>query len=248
MSILKPRVFWPLTIDSTNEKIYANDGSTTSAGTIAHATYTTPELLLAAVALALQTRLPGSTVTVSETGRVTIEWNGPFTMKFATSPTTQPYAELGFFASDVAATLISAGVYRVTATVQHKNAFYLEQAVMFDSSPIRDRATDTVTRTQNGQTKFITESELLERRVTFGWLPPEKTFSRYGVSTYLNQPFEIFWEFGRTQFKYWEDAATLLGPADYVLSPDVIGKFNFNRQFVRKALYQFELIFWGYVA
>lgn len=243
MAILKPRIYWPSTITGSNHTIQANDGSTTSGGTIASGDYLTPELLAAAVQTALQPRLPACTVAVTPTGHLTISWLFAFTMKGATSPTGQPLNLLGFTSADVASV---ANV--VTSPYQMGNSWYANQAVMRDTSPIRDTAMDTVTRAVSGQTKFVSEAELTERSIHFAWMPPEKVYARFATGSYLNQALETFWQDGRARFRYWEDAATLLNPVDYVLSADAIGKFEPSRQFVKKALYEQELKFWGYVA
>lgn len=249
MSILKPRIFWPMNLLTGEHAIIANDGATTSSGTIVAGLYLTPEDFADAVQTALQTRLPGCTVTVGATGRITIEWNSAFTMKFGTSPSTQPYTKLGFFAVDAASVMISVSVHRVVSPKQHENGFYLEQAVKSDSNPQRDTSMDVVTRNVAGQTKFVNEAELSNRKITFAYLPPEKVYAAYASGNgYVNQAFETFWINGKAKFRYWEDAATLLAPVDYVLGDTAVKGFAPTRQLTQKALYLMELVFWAYVA
>lgn len=251
MPVYKPRMFWPVTIDNSNNKIYYYDDVANGEGTVANGTYYTPEALADAVMTAIENGtnpLLGISVTVSATGRFVFTWNAYFQMRWNVT-TNSIYVVLGQVAVLQSATTSDGGVtYVATGTYQHQNGWYAEVAPRFDSGPIRDREMDVVTRNVAGQTKFLTEAELAERTVKFSWLPPEKVFNTSATGSYSYQAIETFWLDGRARFRYWEDAATLLSPVDYVLGTKTIKRFDPIRQHVRKALYEIELQMWGYVA
>ncbi len=245
-TVYKPRMFWPITISATNNQIYYKyTAGSAGIGTVANGEYLTPELLAAAVQAAIRggtNPLTTVVVTVSSTGHFVFTESGGFQMTWSIT-TNSIYAVLGA----VASTQVQTGGV-VTTVNQHQNGWYAPGAVRFDGATVRDRAMDVVTRNVAGQTKFLTEAELSERIVRFAWLPPEKVYTAHAGSSYINEALEIFWINGRAKFRYWEDAATLLSPLDYVLSSKSINRFEPSRQFTKKALYEIELLFWGYIA
>lgn len=250
MAIQKPKVFWPFIITlGVNDTIIIYDGATSWSMVIAPDTYFSAVLLAAAIETAVQGHFSGMTVTVSATGYFHFEWNAPFRLKFGTTPTIQPYDTLGFIANDSASAPTGVGFNEACdAIYQHKNGWYSPVAVLDDSIPVRNRDMDTVTRAMGGQTKFITETELVDRMVTFAWLRPEKFLIAFATSQYKNQALEQWWQDGRARFRYWQDGTQEATYVDYVLDMKTIPKWKPARQFRRVAYYQIELGFWGYVA
>jgi hypothetical protein len=254
MTIALAKMFWPLTINSSNRNIAIRQtGSTQYTATIATNTYLSAESLRAAVQTAIQAVGGGAVfnnmaVTVNSVGKFvftdsldpafSFDWNrGGFT--------NSAVSILGFYALNYD----SAGVPKVvTAPKQHTNGWYADVATIDDSLPIRDREADTVTVALSGQTKFITESELTQRKLVFGHLKPEKTYIAYETGDLANQAIENLWANGRARFRYWPDGSVEATSYDYVLDLDTIKKFAPRRQFRKKALYEVMLGCRGYVA
>lgn len=252
MSIVKPKVFWPLTISASNRNIAIRlTGSTQYTATIATGTYYSAESLRAAIQTAIQAVGGGAvfnllTVTVDATGHFvftesfgmafSFDWNrGGFT--------NSAVSVLGFLAINYD----SAGNPAVvTAPKQHPNGWYGPCAVEFDSLPIRDREADTITTALSGQNKIITENELSRRKIILAYLPPEKTYLAYATSD-ANQPLENWWADGRARFRYWPDGTVEATYYDYVLDMDSMKKFEPERMYKQKALYRIQFGFKGYV-
>lgn len=253
MSVIKPKVYWPLVIGATNCNVAIKQtGSTTYTAAIAQATYTSAVGLAAAVQTAIRAVGGGAVfnnmvVSVDATGHFvftdlidvafTLDWNrGGFTNPASSA--------LGFFALAVAS---SAGI--VTAPFQHSNGWYSDVAPRKDTLPIRVKENDTVTVALSGQTKFVTESELSKRMVSFQYLKPEKTYIAYeDGSTTNNQAIERWWQDGRARFRYWPDGLTEGTSYDYVLDQDFITQFTPDRMYDHKALYALEIPMRGFVA
>lgn len=250
MSIIKPKVFWPLTVTAANKAIYLEDfADGLFTGNIAEATYLSAETFRAAVQTAIRAvhaDFAGMIVTISATG--VFQFNNTAHAQFIrfkwATVLNSAAALLGFLN-------VNTGYFSIpfSADYQHANSWYSPVAVAVDSLPIRDRKADTVTRTLEGQTKFLTENELISRMLTFRWLPPEYTYQAFESTTAMtNRALERWWASGRSQFRYWPDAATEATYFDYVLDSDTIAEFKPKRQFIRKGLYEVDLGFFGYVA
>lgn len=255
MSVITPKVYWPLVIAAANQNVaikLSGGAGTTYTAAIALATYTSAVNLAAAVQTAIRAVGGGAVfnnmvVSVDSTGHFvftdiidvafTLDWNrGGFTNSAASA--------LGFFALAVAS---AAGI--ATAPFQHSNGWYSPTPPRRDSLPIRLKENDTVTVSLSGQSKFITESELVKRVVSFQFLPPEKTYIAFGNGgTQNNQAIEYWWQDGRARFRYWPDGATEGTSFDYILDQNVIEKFAADRMFDHKALYSIEIAMRGYVA
>lgn len=248
MSILKPKAFWPLSIGSSNNKIYYKyTAGVDGIGTIASATYYDAETLRAAIQTAITSGtnpLTTATVTVSATGLFIFSDIASFSMRWSLT-TNSIYSILGNVAVDMLATN-NAGTWTCTSTAQHQNGWYSPAAVIDDTFPVRDRAMDMVTRNVGGQTKFTSEAELTEREIVLAFLPPEKTYITFATGVYLNQALESWWVSGRARFRYWIDG-TGVAYNDYVFEQETARMYKPVRMYKRKALYQVKLKFWGFV-
>lgn len=248
MSIAKPKLFWPLVIDGTNDALVANDGSSDATVHIVHATYLSAVLLGIAVQTALNTKLPGNLVTVSADGIFHITWTGPFTLRHTGFTAA---SVLGFFTiSDNVSIDDGTGIgnhYYIDATYQHPNGWYHSTAVQVDSLPIRMRDMNISTRTVAGQAKYIIEGENQNRTMTVAYVQPERTYIAYenGSST-LNRAFERFWQDGYARFRYWPDASVEGSSVDLQFDMDSMKVFQPVRMTKNKGLYQIPLTCWLY--
>ena len=191
MSVVKPMVFWPLTIDSSNRAFIIAAVGTAN---VATGVYVDAATLMAALQTALNALSPGFTVTVSSSGIVTVSHAAPFTMTGSGS-TFGPVA--GYYNVDQAAVFNGSSAYLLAADFQHQNGWYPQVPPREDSLPILDRAMNVVTRAVSGQTKFVLEEEVTNRILTFAWLAPAYTFKAYELlSTELNQAVERWFESG----------------------------------------------------
>lgn len=247
MSIPLPKVFWPLTITSANNKIpirYAG-GASFATASIAVATYYSAATFRAAVEAALQTAVPalGFTVTVSSVGIFSFFGSAAWTFEWATSPTEIAAANLGF---NTGADSASSG-NAITANHQHKNGWYARVAAAADDSII-DRRGDRQTVAMSGQNKRVQEVELTRRVMTFQFTEAAHTFTASESGTTVNAAAQRWWSEGAGRFRYWPDAATEGTSVDLHLSEETIVEFKPRRQFSGRALYEFQMECGGFVS
>lgn len=241
MTIAKPKVFWPLTVDAANNKINFRELGDVSdrVATIASATYYSMDSLLAAIKTAMDAVALASdpwTITLDDvTGLVTFLAAGgtSFTLKFTVA--NQPYTELGFFALDTASSGLT-----LTAPYQHKNGWYPHTAVKKDSRDMYEEPNSVVTVSVSGAMKSISEAVLTLREVEFHFLDKEWIFmADEGATTYVNRAMERWWRYGRGRFRYWPDATVEATYTDYVLDASVIeGGFKPERMYTGKEVYR----------
>lgn len=246
MSIVKPKVYWPLVISASNRNIAIRlTGSTQYTATIATGTYLSAELLRAAVQTAIAAVGGGAVfnlmaVTIDSTGHFvftdafstfSFDWNrGGFT--------NSAVSILGFFALNYD----SAGSPKtLTAPKQHSNGWYGPNAVEDDTRNIRDREANTVTTSLDGQNKFISENEVIRREISLHFLPPEKTYIADETGNNGGQAIENWWADGYARFRYWPDAATEGTWADYVFNMETMKQFQPERMNKHKALYRIKI-------
>jgi len=238
---VKPKVFWPLTIDATNNKLNFREAGDVAdrIGTIASATYYSMDTLLAAIKSAMDAVSavadPWFLTLDDSTGLVFFSSsNGTdFTIKFTAA--NNPYTELGFFAVDYAST---ADV--VTAPYQHKNGWYPHTAVKKDTRNMFEEPNSVTTISVNGNSKSIQETTLTVRELEFHFLDKEWVFmADEGSTTYVNRAMERWWRYGRGRFRYWPDGATEGTYADYFLDGSVIEEgFKPERMYIGKEVYR----------
>lgn len=246
MTIAKPKAYWPLTVDGTNDIMIVFSGGLDRTCTLAHATYYSAVTLAAAIQTAIRAvggALSAITVSVSATGIITFTNGSAFTLRFTSAFFQFPAARIGFTAvADVAS---SGGV--ITSPNQHSGGWYAATAIRDDSLTIRDRSMTAKTRAESGQTKTIYSSELSARNLLFQYLTPEKTYIAY-ESTYVNQSIENLWADGADRFRFWSDGTVEGTYTDLVLDLETSRTFAPKRMFIKKALYEISLKCWGYVA
>lgn len=250
MSIQKPKVFWPLTISASNRVLPFSLDAAPLTANVATGEYLSAVALAAAIQTALiAAGVAGSTdeflVTVSSTGHFIINPNGDGEVSFTffSNPTNIIAEVIGFdpdFNTDPSTD-------PVTAPYQHQNGWYSDVATADDSLLVRDRSMDVVTRTVEGQTKFLSEQELVNRAWIFRWLNPEKTYIDFEGDN-LNEAIERWWEDGRGKFRYWADGTAESDYADYVLDLETIREFRPKRQRVNKGIYEVSFGAFGYVS
>jgi hypothetical protein len=243
MAIPLVKVFWPLTINSANNKIdyrHFADGADRTA-TVASATYYSATLFAAAVKAALDTASAGAgitwTITISSMGVMTFTTSGgtSFTLKFGTGANAgvSPRYLLGFFAADYAST----GLNRV-APAQHQNGWYAPLGIRNDSKDYFEEPNSVITVTMAGQTKSIAEPVLTMRDVKWQHLSKEYTLIAEENLSTPNTAMERWWRDGRGRFRYWPDASVEGTSADYVLDISVLSNgFKPARMYDGKELY-----------
>lgn len=241
MAIPKPKVFWPLVIGSTNNRIdFRENGELADrVATIASGTYYSAESLRAAVATALATAGSGGTwtVAINENGIFSIDYVVDFTLKFGTGVNAANSARsvLGFDSIDLVSTLTTA-----TAPKQHSNGWYSNAAVRSDSRDYFEEPNSVISVAMGGHVKSIVENELTSRDVEFHFLTAARTL-KAAQGSGGNDPsaIENWWRNGRGRFRYWPDAATESTSGDYFLDTETITDgFRPERMFLGKELYR----------
>lgn len=242
MTIPKVKVFWPLTIDATNNKVdyrLAADVADRTA-TIASATYLSIDLFIVALKAAMDAVGGGVTFTITaddSTGVLTFVASGgtSFTLRFGSgvSGALQPYLLLGFFALNTASTGLT-----LTAPKQHGNGWYAPTAIQRDSRNVTEAANDVVTVTVAGQSKSISETRLTVRTVQFHFLDPAYTFIADEGTNDVGRAVENWWLYGRAKFRYWPDSTVEGTSEDYFFDGEVVSEFAPERQFAGKEVYR----------
>lgn len=233
MAIPKPRVFWPLTIDGTNDGLVVNTGADHTAA-IAHATYYDPETLAAALQAAIIAATADATFTCAygTTGLLTIARTGSFQVKGGAAGSTA-YDLLGFFA----VTYTGASI---TSPHQHKNGWYSPTPFLSDSRSHREEPNSVVTVTESGKSKVIREPALTTRTVDFHFLPKAYTRIEDEDAVLLYTSIERWWTSGASRFRLWPDVNDLTKYSDYLLDSSVVRGSGFapERQFPTREFYR----------
>lgn len=240
-AIAKPKIFWPLVIDGTNDTIKANDGSSTWSVIIAHATYTTPASLSAAIQTAFQTHFAGMVVTITD-GIFSFVWTGPWTLKCLTAGFTA-LTVIGCFATVDKASSNST----VLGDICHQNGWYNSHAVDTDSLNIQDRSMNIVTRAVTGQVKYIVEATLVSRMLVFSYLEPERTYLIYEKNS-DPRSLERVWRDAYQKFEYFPDASDDVTHYTLQLDLETTRKYAPVRMYRNKALYTVTFNVWLFVA
>lgn len=247
MAIPKPKVFWPLTVGTGNNKIDVFVSPTNYVATVASATYTTAVNYAAAIQTALNSLGGGVgifAVTVSADGIITISNNAfNFTLKFSTgaNAANSIRTHAGFGVVDQASVAFVAA-----AQYQHVNGWYSPVAVRRDSGDIFEQPNSVMTLAVSGKNKSITEDELTLRVLDFSYITNSRTFIR-DEGANLNRAAERWWREGKAQFLYFEDATTELGTQYFLDMSNLEDGFKPER-LSTKAIYSFSFKLRKYVA
>lgn len=244
MTIPKPKVFWPLVINSSNNKLdFRELGDVADrTATIASGTYYSIDTLLAAVKTAMDAASLASdpwTIAVNDaTGEITFTAAGgtSFSFRFGTGTNvaSSPYLLLGFYALDTNSTGLT-----LTSPKQHLNGWYSQVAVQTDTREVFEAPNDVVTLSVAGNAKHISEVELIWREVRFHFLAPAYTFIADEGSANYGRAIENWWRTGRGRFRYWPDGTVEATYGDYFLDQEVVaGGFVPERMFTGKELYR----------
>lgn len=206
MAIPLPKVFWPLIIDATNNKVYWREGGATErTATIASATYYSAKDFFDAIITAMNASATGTTFAHTfPDGILTITATlGPaWRFSWGVSVVNAAYILMGYFATNTADAVTQAAPY------QHSNGWYSPVAVFDDSKPRYEVPNGAVLLTMGGQSAMFEENELNYREVQFKYLSPERTYQyKEGSSSNINRAIERWWRSGRARFRYWEDAS-----------------------------------------
>jgi hypothetical protein len=242
MATPKPKVFWPIAIDATNNRINFKVGATPYAATIASATYYSATDLCAAVDVALTAALAGAWDVGIVSGKVAIGYTSPVQFLFLTGANAATSARhvLGFGAID---TVAASWTF---APLQHLSGWYSDRSVAFDSKAIFEPLV-AVAVANGGQHFGLDEGERELRVVEFKNLPAWKTrVEREGPN--LHEAIERWWRDGRFRFRYWPDSSDEATFKDYCLHEDVIrARFDPSRLQSKEA-YSLRWTFRRYVA
>lgn len=249
MSIAKAKAFWPLTITAGVNNGVGYIGGLAGGPFVVRlpaGTYYSAALLAAAwqVAVRAGTGFADFTVTVTATGFFKIARTlGTFDIYL----NGLPALDLNGVAVVGWGTVDAATVLSYTGPNQHQNGWYADVATRSDGLPVRETDNNVVTLTMAGQTKKITETELISRELKWEFLKPEKTYIAY-ESTSINQSIERWWQDGGARFRYWSDGTVEATYDDYVLDQETSRQFKPKRSFDKKALYEVLFRFRKYVA
>jgi hypothetical protein len=240
MPIPKPACMWPIRITAgVNDTIdfRASNDEGDKRATIAAGVYYSPPEVAAAVAAALTAAWPLSwTVSISDTGHVTVSVPGPetFTILLEGGYENAAGALLGF---DPVTTPDG-----VSATGQHQmqNCWFAPDAAADDTGDL-DEYTRVQTVSEAGVVKGLQYgAEKLVRAVSFTHLPPHKVFiAEEGAST--NEAIQRLLRYGWTRFRWFPDATDLATGTDYALHIDSAKSLPRNRLAPGAALYSLSL-------
>lgn len=269
MALTKPKAFWTLDIDATNNKIdvviSAGASAGTYAATIATASHVSPTTLAAAVQLALtddgsggsvnySSTPPVFTVSISSTtGKMTVSCDVAFRLMWKTgasgsdnTDTSAAYIT-GFAKTGTVADTASAT--SATGTYQHQNGWYSDRAVRFDSLEEFVSMDSSAQRSIGGQSQHIDNGEVEERIIRLSLLPDYKTKTYFEPSTlssdgaaHDNEAIERLWRDGRSTF-YWFPDQTINTSTGYVLADETIKEFRPVRH-EQKHAYDVTLKLW----
>jgi len=247
VSVALPKVFWPLTITSTTNRIPVRYAGVTYNADIAAAVYYSAETFRAAVAAALAAAVPALGFSVSLglafPGSLTFFGSAAFSFWWASAPTNIAAAACGF---NSGLDSNSSG-NQIVSSFQHPNGWYSAVAVAADD-PTKSREGDRVTVAMSGQTKRIVETEITKRAVGFQFIEGAHTFIARETGTSINSAAERWWGEGAGRFRYWPDASVEATYTDYVLAQETIVEWKPQRMAPQLDLYRFDLNFLGYVA
>ena len=236
MSIPKPKVFWPLTIDASNHSVYFKRSGVDYTGTIASGTYYSASLLVDAVVAAMNAVDGGNVYTNAgaSSGLISISASFAWNFRWGAFIAASAYSLLGWNAVDTAAATTQ------TAPRQHANGWYSPTAVLEDSREFFEQPNSVVTVSIGGQTKAITEGELTLRAVTFAYLDEARTFvANQGSGGNDPTAIENWWRNGRGRFRYWPDGSVEGTSTDYVLDGSALSDgFKPERMTRSKAIWK----------
>lgn len=260
-----PRIFWPLTLTASNNvlkfKATPNAGVlTTFEGTIAAATYVTPESLATAIATGINASAPSgggldwanqggsASVSVSAAGYITISITGQAdpagdsTLLWDDSAALQATAAaLGFNAADLDATTTS-GAASFTAQNQMTQFWTPGVPVATDSKDVKDHAISQSVAL-GGQSYTTRHGSRTRRTVRFSFLRPERTFTASETASTTNQALQRFWEStGVAKFRYSPDRSDPATNAqDYFVLRESLESFDPERYSAAFERYSIEL-------
>lgn len=261
-----PRFFWPITIDTTNDKFVVNanfgGGAADYTGTLAHDTYLTPELLIAEIndEMSVGTDVPGGIdgaggtfqMSIDEaTGVLTIVVEsitaGNLTLKFATSAVTQALGTLlGFGTANLAAVPVAQIATRVAAA-QLPNFWTPDVTPRSDTEAELELAV-SVARTAGGQSKHTRWGSVTTRSLRFEFLTPRKTLTASEVTP--NEALQRFWTGdGVARFRYSPDRTDpATGAGDYFLLEESARRFKPVRLNEQLQVYSIDVLMGAYNA
>jgi len=237
-----PRLWIPLTIDATNNKLrFRLDGGVTDyTATIASATYVDPESLLAALDTAMEAADGDArtyTITISATtGKVTILQSG--TSIKVTSVANDCNELLGFVAAGASDFAVSN-----TSDYQAQNYWSPDIAPTFDSYDVTE-ITQGAQKSLDGHHLFVEHGTVTIRQVAFRFVDIWKVLQDE-EGAYVYQSLERWWSAAKTKFRYWEDRETLGTYVDYFLEAPA-NRWRPVRMFPKPALYELDLTFGAY--
>jgi hypothetical protein len=237
----KPKVFWPLTITTANQKLYFRQSSTDYNGSIAVGVYYSAALFATAVTTALNAVVGKSgtfATAVSDAGVVTISNSTTATiLRWGFNTTATASGLLGWTNTDTSSALSHVAPHVMS------NGWWAPLAVRSDSKNYYESPDSVVTLAVGGQNKALDETELVRRDVEFAYLTEERALTEVSSGYDVRKAIENWWRYGRGRFRYWADASVDGTSEDYFLDQESVADgFGIRRMFIRKAIYETSTI------
>jgi hypothetical protein len=234
-----PKLFWPLSVTASNNRINVKVGATTYAATIAVGTYYSAADLRTAVAAALTAVVSNDwSVTATAQGRITVAGTSAFQLLFSSGAhvTTSARFVLGFGAVDTASATTT------TSQWQHQNGWYADDPPTSDT-----RDLDLYERAQavalGGQVKGLDYAQRFQRMLSFGQVAKHKVWTvDEGARQF--EAIQRLWESGWARFRYWPDATIDADYADYAMDLETAKTLPWNRLSPGMPYYSFSLKLW----
>jgi hypothetical protein len=224
MSIPLPRVYWPVTLTGTLIAWFG--GGSNRTGAVAVGPYYDPESLVTAVLAAMNTTEgPGTySASILADGRITFtRVSGTWFFRFsAAACPVAPY--IGF------SNLNGSANTAQTSDFPMQNLWLPNVAPTNDTGDIYEYPGNVQTMSMGGSNKYIAETTVTLRNVSFDFLLPEVTLIRREATTAnTNKALERLWLVGAARFRYWADRTVTATYADYFLTQDAVVEFKPTR-------------------
>lgn len=237
MSIQRPKVFWPLTVDGTNNVLRVYAGGAPYTATIANDVYYSALAAATAAAAAIQAAIGGTfSTTVSTAGIVAWEIvGGPSWKVLGSDGASTAHHLFGFVDSDVVAVGST-----VTSPYSVQNGWWSPTPFKFDSRDNLEEPNSVITLSMSGKAKAIREPVLTLRTIDFHFLPKASTRIADQVSpTYGHEAMENWWRNGAGRFRLWADATAESTYGDYAFDASVLQNgFVPERMYPTRELYR----------
>lgn len=233
MSII-PSLYTPLTIDSTNNKIYFKQASPVLTGTLASGVYYDPETLITSAAMAMKNAAAGTwTGTFRRTDGKAVFDCTVFTIRILSGSPASCHELLGWHSPDTAA-----HTPPVTSSHQIPNYWSPDIPVEADSFAYK-KVNGSQHFTLNGNNQYFQVGSNTVRDINFITVPVSKVIKTQTGSFY-NESFEDVWDKAKTRMRYWPDRTVTGTYEDYFLTSE-IEDMDIDRSAYTPSLFNFKI-------